>query len=201
MAQQSDEQLVRWARTGDRQAFGTLIERHRPMLLRLIDSRTNDPQWTGDIVQEAVLQAYLSLDTLRESSRFRPWLCGIALNIWRTQNRRGAVLPLDAVDRVSEPSLEELAERIESRRALLAGLRPRNERFYREPLPVFTGWPDAPCAYLSFAPGYEVPAAEARAQGWAYREINAGHFHMLVAPGEVAATLIALLDETEVGPP
>lgn len=122
MEQQSDGTLVTLAQAGDRQVFGMLIERHRPMLVRLIDSRTNDPQWTSDIVQEAVLQAYLSLTTLRERSRFRPWLCGIALNIWRTQMRRGVTLPLEVVATISEPSLDELAERIEARRMLLAAI-------------------------------------------------------------------------------
>lgn len=122
MEQQPDEQLVIEALAGDRRAFGALIERHRPMLLRLIDRRIADAHWTGDIVQEAVLQAYLSLDTLREPSRFRPWLCGIALNVWRTHMRRRVSLPLDAVKDLGESSLDELAERIEARRALLVAV-------------------------------------------------------------------------------
>jgi hypothetical protein len=62
-----------------------------------------------------------------------------------------------------------------------------------EPIPVFPGWPDAPCGYLRFRPGYAVPAAEAAARGWACREIDGGHFHMLVEPVAVADALLGLI--------
>jgi thioesterase domain-containing protein len=79
------------------------------------------------------------------------------------------------------------------RRAVLASLRPRALAFMDEPIPVFPGWPDAPCGYLRFRPGYAVPAAEAAARGWACREIDGGHFHMLVEPAAVAEALLGLI--------
>ena len=42
----------------------------------------------GDIIQEAMLIAYLTIDDLRDSNRFGPWLCGISLNLWRNQLRQ-----------------------------------------------------------------------------------------------------------------
>ena len=74
-----------------------------------------------------------------------------------------------------------------SRRALLAELRPQPWAFWEEPLPVFAGWPDAPCAYLRFAPNpaYDAAAAEARRRGWSCLELAGGHFHMLVDPDAV----------------
>ena len=68
------------------------------------------------------------------------------------------------------------------RRQLVAELRPRALPFFAEPIPVFTGWPDAACAYLKFSAAYDVPARRAREAGWRYRKIVAGHFHMLVDP-------------------
>ena len=43
-----------------------------------------------------------------------------------------------------------------------------------------------------------VPAAEATARGWAYHELEGGHFHMLVDPIAVADALLALLDQMTV---
>jgi hypothetical protein len=85
----------------------------------------------------------------------------------------------------------------ELRRALLAELRPQPPAFWDEIVPVFAGWPDAPCGYLRFVPNpsYDEAAAEARARGWAYREMAGGHFEMLVDPGAVADALISLAGE------
>jgi hypothetical protein len=79
------------------------------------------------------------------------------------------------------------------RRAVLASLRPQPLAFIDEPIPVFPGWPDAPCGYLRFRPGYAVPAAESAARGWPCQEMDGGHFHMLVDPAAGADALLALL--------
>ena len=80
------------------------------------------------------------------------------------------------------------------RRRLLAELRPRPLAFFTEPIPaVFAGWPDAPCAFLQYSSAYDVPARRAKEAGWRYREIAAGHFHMLVDPAPVANTLLDLI--------
>jgi hypothetical protein len=78
------------------------------------------------------------------------------------------------------------------RRHLIAELQPRSLAFFAEPIPVAAGWPGAPCGYLTFSPAYAVPAQRAREAGWGYREIAAGHFHMLVDPPAVAAALLDL---------
>ncbi len=89
----------------------------------------------------------------------------------------------------SEEDLREVIPDPRLRRGMLKELRPRPLAFFEEPIPVFAGWPDAPCGYLRFSPAYEAPAEHARRLGWAYREITAGHFHMLVDPSTVATTL------------
>jgi hypothetical protein len=79
------------------------------------------------------------------------------------------------------------------RAGTLAELRPRAERFWTEPLAVSSGWPDAPCAYLQLSPGYDIPAAQARAIGWPFARIDAAHFHLLVDPPAVTGALLGLL--------
>jgi hypothetical protein len=82
------------------------------------------------------------------------------------------------------------------RQRLLAELRPLPFAVYQEPVPVFAGWPDAPCGYVRFkqtlAAAYQPYVDRALREGWAFRELDGGHFHMLVDPAAVAETLIDL---------
>ena len=76
------------------------------------------------------------------------------------------------------------------RAAVLAELHPQPLAFRQEPIPVFAGWPDAPCGYIKFTRGFQTPAVQAQQNGWAYREFAGGHFHPLVAPAAVTEALI-----------
>ena len=78
------------------------------------------------------------------------------------------------------------------RKQFVSELRPLPLAVYEEPIPVFDGWPDAPCAYLQFTATYDEPAAQARQAGWTYRRLDGTHFHMLNEPVSVADTLVAL---------
>jgi pimeloyl-ACP methyl ester carboxylesterase len=75
---------------------------------------------------------------------------------------------------------------------LAADQRPRSLPFWEEPIPVFSGWPDAPAGYLLFTETYRHEADRARAMGWPCRELPGGHFHMLVEPEAVADALLDL---------
>jgi pimeloyl-ACP methyl ester carboxylesterase len=93
---------------------------------------------------------------------------------------------------------EDLAEIIpdpDVRGRLLAELHPRPLEFFEEPIPVFAEWPDAPCGYLLFSPAYNAYAERAQREGWAFRRIDAGHFHILVEPKQVADALMDLTQE------
>lgn len=99
MAETADTELVALARQGDKEAFGLLEERYHTLALRLamrLLAKENNAQ---DEVQEAMLQAYLSLDNLRDSARFKGWLCGIVLNVCRShlRNRKVAFFSLEAM--------------------------------------------------------------------------------------------------------
>jgi RNA polymerase sigma-70 factor, ECF subfamily len=78
-----DRDLVISARRGDRSALGALIARHRRLLLALCRRTLPDPGLAEEAAQEAVLQALLNLDRLRDPDRFGPWLAGIGLNVAR----------------------------------------------------------------------------------------------------------------------
>lgn len=78
------------------------------------------------------------------------------------------------------------------RAAVLAELKPRAKDFFLEPLPLPAGWPDAPCVYLRLSQAYEGAAARAEAHGWPVRRLDAGHFHTVVDPEEVAQAILDL---------
>ncbi len=92
----------------------------------------------------------------------------------------------------------DLAEEIPDaalRNTVLEQLHPRPLPFFDEPIPVFEGWPDAPCAYLQLTPWYRASGERAQAAGWPYRRHQAGHFHLLVDPSSVAGLLIELVED------
>lgn len=93
----------------------------------------------------------------------------------------------------SEEDLRGAIQDAELRQRFVAELRPLPLAVYEEPIPVFAGWPDAPCGYLHFSPAYEMPAERARRDGWEYAQLDGEHFHMLVDPAAVANALVELL--------
>jgi len=100
-----DDLLVGAALRGDREAFGALVDRHGPRAQALARRTLGDAAEAEDVVQEAVLRAYLALDDLRDPSRFGAWLCGIALNLARM--RRRAARPLEPLGEAPEAEVEE----------------------------------------------------------------------------------------------
>lgn len=78
---------------------------------------------------------------------------------------------------------------------MVTELQPRSRAFFEEQIPVFADWPDAPCSYLQLSAAYDAPAERARREGWPYRTIAAGHFHMLVDPPAVTRTLLDLIEQ------
>jgi surfactin synthase thioesterase subunit len=94
-----------------------------------------------------------------------------------------------------EEELRSAIPNVRLRRRMVAELQPRALAFIAEPIPVFPGWPDAPCGYLKFSAAYDMPAARARREGWAYREVAGGHFHMLADPLAVTDALLDLVEQ------
>ncbi|TXT39457.1 MAG: RNA polymerase sigma-70 factor ECF subfamily [Planctomycetota bacterium] len=74
----SDAELVRDVCRGDREAFGTLISRYERSLLALAFGELRDLHAAEDVAQAALLLAFEKLATLKDASRFGPWLMQIA---------------------------------------------------------------------------------------------------------------------------
>ena len=101
VAELTDAQLVLRARRGDREAFSSLAQRAGGALVGILRRVLGDDDEARDAAQEALLRAWLRLDTLRDPDQFRPWLHRIAVNLCRDRLRRGARFPhvgLETVD-------------------------------------------------------------------------------------------------------
>jgi RNA polymerase sigma factor (sigma-70 family) len=99
MDRRTDAELVTQTRDGDKSAFGQLVERHQQMVERIAKKMVSDEWIAHELAQEAILQAYLSLDHLRDASRFKSWIYGIALNICRSylQDQKMDILSLETI--------------------------------------------------------------------------------------------------------
>jgi RNA polymerase sigma factor (sigma-70 family) len=84
----TDAELVFESRQGNLQAFENLVDRYQPLALRIARRLMPTEEEAQDIVQETMLEAYLSLHRLQEPDRFKSWLLGILLNLGRNRLRR-----------------------------------------------------------------------------------------------------------------
>jgi RNA polymerase sigma factor (sigma-70 family) len=92
----SDAELLEASRRGERDAFAALIERYQGVVAAVSYSRTGDRALSEDVAQDTFIAAWRQLGQLREPSRLRSWLCGIARNLARKARRRTArEAPLD----------------------------------------------------------------------------------------------------------
>ena len=111
-----DDQLVRATLTGDLQAFGQLVERHRDLVLRVAARIVGDDD-AEDIAQDAFLRAYHRLERWRGDGPFRTWLLHIAHNsaLDALSARRIASVPLDeSAHEVPDAAERTPAARLES---------------------------------------------------------------------------------------
>ena len=106
-------------------------------------------------------------------------------NDFQKELERGERFPTWSFD-----DLQEVIPDASLRQQMVAELCPRGLDFFTEPIPVFEGWPDAPCIYIQFSASYGQPAAYASQAGWQLHTLEAGHFHMLVEPKVVTEMII-----------
>jgi RNA polymerase sigma-70 factor (ECF subfamily) len=84
----TDEEIITRVLEGDSQAFGLLALRYQGRLFNKLRYMVPSRFDAEDIVQDALLRAYLKLDTFRNRSRFYTWLFRIALNLAHCRARR-----------------------------------------------------------------------------------------------------------------
>ena len=91
-----DQRLIAACLEGDATAFGLLVRRHQDRLYNTVYRLLDNAEDAQDVVQEAFLHAYQSLDSFKGDSLFFTWLYRIAVNTAISLKRkRRVVLSID----------------------------------------------------------------------------------------------------------
>ena len=70
----NDEELVRRCLNGEQAAFGFLVDKYKGAVHALARKKLRNHHDAEDVAQEAFLNAYENLPSLKEPSRFAGWL-------------------------------------------------------------------------------------------------------------------------------
>jgi RNA polymerase sigma factor (sigma-70 family) len=140
----SDTQLVEWSLTGDREAFGRIVERYQSLVCSITYGATGSVALSEDIAQETFLTAWRELAKLSDAARLRGWLCGITRNLVNNYLRRGQRDPVqtsDSLDIIHEPASTEPSPSAQAvsreEEAIVWNALGRIPDTYREPLILF----------------------------------------------------------------
>lgn len=83
-----DLRLIAECLAGRRDAFGELVARYQHRLYNATIRLVHNPEDAADVVQEAFLNAYQSLDSFKGDSEFFTWLYRIAFNAAVSHKRK-----------------------------------------------------------------------------------------------------------------
>jgi RNA polymerase sigma-70 factor (ECF subfamily) len=87
-----DQRLIAECLDGDTAAFGELVRRYQDRLYNTVYRLVENPEDAQDVVQDAFLNAYQSLDGFKGDSLFFTWLYRIAVNTAISHRRKQRVL-------------------------------------------------------------------------------------------------------------
>jgi RNA polymerase sigma factor, sigma-70 family len=141
----SDAELVAATLAGDRRAFGQIVERYQRLLCSLAYSATGQLSQSEDLAQDAFVDAWRQLATLREPEKLRSWLCGILrfkISHLRRADGREPVRQAESIDDSADflPSNDQptpdLAAHNEEQALMWSALQ-RVPENYREPLILY----------------------------------------------------------------
>ena len=104
MNESQEAALVRRSQAGDKEAFRTLVEQYRSVLFGIAYLMIRDRGLAEDAVQEALIQTWKHLPSLRLHSSFKAWLVRIVVNEVKQQFRKKQVptVPLEQASEVAE---------------------------------------------------------------------------------------------------
>ena len=84
----SDDRLVALGLTGDRAAWGELVERHKDGLVNYLTRMTGERAAAEDLAHDAFVRLFERAASYRPLGKFRAYLYRIAVNLLRSQQRR-----------------------------------------------------------------------------------------------------------------
>jgi RNA polymerase sigma-70 factor, ECF subfamily len=77
---EDENALIEQAQQGDRNAFGELVSRYYPGVVRVVYRLCGDTGLAEDMAQEAFLRGWVNLSSFRPHTSLRNWLYRIAVN-------------------------------------------------------------------------------------------------------------------------
>ncbi|MBK7132885.1 MAG: RNA polymerase sigma factor [Bacteroidales bacterium] len=83
-----ENELVRAALEGDKQAFGEIVNRYRKMVARTVKSMLGDSVFAEDIGQEVFIKLYYSLAEFRGEAKLSTYIQRIAVNLTLNEIKR-----------------------------------------------------------------------------------------------------------------
>jgi RNA polymerase sigma-70 factor (ECF subfamily) len=110
-----DAQLIDQTLQGRTEAFGQLVLKYQDRLFNTVFHVVGHAEDARDVVQEALVQAFLKLDSFEHRSTFYSWLYRIAFNAAVAHRRRRTMAPLDrlAEANAASPTADGPAEKLE----------------------------------------------------------------------------------------
>ncbi len=114
MELRSDAYYIEQVLQGNRQAYATLVDKHKHMVftvaLRIVRNRED----AEEIAQDAFVKAFQSLATFKQESKFSTWLYRIAYNasISKTRKKKMVTAPIET-DVVENYTLDEIFENLD----------------------------------------------------------------------------------------
>lgn len=140
----SDASLVSASLGGNRDAFGRIVTRYQRLLCSLAYSSVGDLNHSEDLAQEAFVEAWKRLDTLREPEKLKSWLCGILRFKVSHFRRKEMRQPVEGAEELDESGgyesdqarTEDVTMRQEEQALLWQALEKVPET-YREPLILY----------------------------------------------------------------
>ncbi|MDI9246128.1 RNA polymerase sigma factor RpoE [Marinobacter sp. CHS3-4] len=104
---QTDLQLVRKVRNGDRSAFDLLVVKYQSRVASIIGRYVYDHQEVMDLAQETFVKAFRAIDRFRGDSAFYTWLYRIAVNTAKNYLESRARRPQSGVDASDAENFED----------------------------------------------------------------------------------------------
>lgn len=133
-----DTEAARWiskAQAGDAEAFNWIVRRFQDMAVAYAFSMLGDYQLAQDASQEAFVEVYRTLRSLRSVHGFATWLRKIVFKHCdrSMRGRRVSVVPMETAESIAslDPTLEQIVERRELQEQVKQAIQglPEGERF------------------------------------------------------------------------
>ena len=107
----SDAEVVARVLSGEREAFGLLIRRYEPGLLRYATRMLGSQDAAADAVAEGLVRAYRHLASCRDPTRLRTWLYRIVANRCKSYLGRRSTgdVSIDEMPSIADPEDNEAA--------------------------------------------------------------------------------------------